>query len=119
MSEFLEGLRSRGCDVDGAMTRFLNNEALYARCYEKFFVDPSIDALRDALAAKDAAAAFRHAHTLKGVTANLGLLPLTKIAARIVEPLRDGEFSSDVLPDYDDFMRQLESFKGISGRTSP
>ena len=39
--------------------------------------------------------AFQAAHTLKGVSGNLGLTPLYEVVCDIVEPLRHGEKRSD------------------------
>ena len=99
MAALMDELRARGCDVEGALTRFLNNEAFYAKCYKKFLDDPAFSALDEALKAKDAETAFRHAHTLKGLTANMGLTPLYDIVVKIVEPLRGGAYHDDLLEE--------------------
>lgn len=36
MSNRLEKLAALGCDVTGAMDRFLNDEEFYFSCYDKF-----------------------------------------------------------------------------------
>ena len=116
MSALLNELRERGCDVEGALTRFLNKEDFYAKCYKKFLDDPAFAALDEALKAKDADAAFRHAHTLKGLTANMGLTPLYDIIVKIVEPLRGGLYSDDLLEKYDVMMQELETYRRIGAR---
>ncbi|WP_087881555.1 Hpt domain-containing protein [Arabiibacter massiliensis] len=52
--------------------------------------DPSFAALADAMAARDYPAAFRAAHTIKGMGLNLMLNPLTDAAVPLVECLRSG-----------------------------
>ncbi len=97
MAALMDELRARGCDVEGALTRFL----------------PAFSALDEALKAKDAETAFRHAHTLKGLTANMGLTPLYDIVVKIVEPLRGGAYHDDLLEIYDAMMRELEAYRRI------
>ena len=116
MIALLEELRERGCDVEGALARFLNKEDFYAKCYKKFLDDPAFAALDEALKAKDAETAFRQAHTLKGLMANMGLTPLYDIVVQIVEPLRGGLYSDDLLDIYDAMMRELEKYRNIGAR---
>ena len=59
---------------------------------------------RQALKDKDYGEAFTAAHTLKGVTANMGLTPLFDRVCAIVEPLRLGEARED----YPDMYREIE-----------
>lgn len=75
----------------------------------KFLDDPSFAELEGALAAGDAAAAFRAAHTLKGVSANLGFARLTASARALTEALRPaagaacdqvGDLAAAVRADY-------------------
>ena len=47
--------------------------------------------------------AFECAHTLKGMLANMGLIPLYDIVVRIVEPLRAGE-PAELLPVCDELL---------------
>ena len=71
-----------GVDVDGALERFMNNEGLLERFLKKFPADPNYGALKEALARGDADAAFRAAHTLKGVAANLSMATLQQRGER-------------------------------------
>lgn len=81
-------LRQLGCDVDGALERLINDEQLYVTCLKTFATDENFDLLRQALAKQDTDAAFACAHTLKGVSANLGLTPLFLALCDLVEALR-------------------------------
>ena len=116
MIALLNELQERGCDVEGALVRFLNKEDFYAKCYKKFLDDPAFSALDKALKDKDADAAFRHAHTLKGLMANMGLTPLYDIVVQIVEPLRGGLYSDDLLGIYDTMMQEMEKYRRIGAR---
>lgn len=113
MSALLDQLRTMGCDIDGAMGRFLNKEDFYAKIYRKFLVEKSFEALGVSLKEKNTDDAFRHSHTLKGVCANMGLTPLLDIVVKIVEPCRAGEYSDDLLKYYDDLMAEFEKYKAL------
>ena len=39
MSTLLEELKSWGCDVDGAMERFIDDEGLYRTCLDSVMAD--------------------------------------------------------------------------------
>ena len=116
MNALLDELRTMGCDIDGAMGRFLNKEDFYARCYKKFLDDPSFAALGEALKAKKSDEAFHHAHTLKGVIANMGLTPLFDIVVQIVEPLRHGSCGDDLMPLYEQLMAELKKYRLLATR---
>ena len=52
--------------------------------------------------------AFEAAHTLKGVTGNMGLTPLYDAVCTIVEPLRTREDREDYTKMYEDVCRQFK-----------
>ena len=58
-----------------------------------FPLDDSFPRLSEALGRGDVQTAFRAAHTLKGVAANLGLERLRSLASDMTERLRRGELS--------------------------
>lgn len=91
MSSFKECFETYGANYDVTMERFMGNEALYLRLFTMLFADENLQKLSGALAAGDLTAAFEAAHTLKGVTGNLGLEPLYRAVCEIVEPLRARE----------------------------
>lgn len=101
MKEILE---AHGVDWDRTMGRFLYDEALYAECLDMLCADPGIDRIRAALAGGDFRAAFEAAHTLKGVSANMGISPLYRCACEIVEPLRACEVA-----DYPPMLNALDA----------
>ena len=116
MGALMNELRERGCDVDGALVRFLNKEDFYAKCYKKFLDDPAFSGLDEALQAKNVDVAFRHAHTLKGLMANMGLTPLHDMAVKIVEPLRAGEYSDELVEIFRQMMKEMEVYRRIATR---
>ena len=94
-------LKAAGVDYDGALSRFMGNEALLMRFLNKFLDDPNFLNLATALAQGDAEKAFQAAHTLKGVAGNLSLSGLYEQAAKISEALRSGDLESakTIMPD--------------------
>ena len=74
----LEGL---GVNTSEALSRFMNNKALYAREAD----------VSSHFKAKDYDTAVASAHTLKGVTGNLSLTPLYAAYTDIVALLRGGQ----------------------------
>lgn len=68
------------------------NRGLYRRLLTRF-ADSEADAcarIRAALAAGERDLAVRHAHTVKGVAANLGILGVQGAAAAVEQALKDG-----------------------------
>lgn len=84
-------LKDAGVDLDGALRRFSGSAQLYERFLLRFPGDETFSQLTAALEAGETKDAFVSAHTLKGVTANLGLESLFTLTSEIVEFLRSGE----------------------------
>ena len=108
----LEELKDWGCDIDGALERFVGDEGLYKTCLYTILDDKSFDGLGETLRANQIKEAFDYAHTLKGVLANMGLTPMYDIVVQIVEPLRVGD-SEGLLPFYEELMQAKEKLAGI------
>lgn len=99
----LQELRDWGCDVDGALERFVGDKELYQECLYTVLTDKAFVGLGEALKCGAVKEAFDCAHTLKGVLANMGLTPMLDITVRIVEPLRDGN-TEGVLEAYEELL---------------
>ena len=94
MRDYLDKLSACGADVSGTMERFMNNEELYKRILKKFLDDASFT---DAVKAKEAGNdedAQMHVHTLKGVSANLGLTPIFTITEEMMQHFRSGDYQA-------------------------
>lgn len=78
-----------GGDYDEVMGR-LRSERLVQKFMLKFPGDGSYRLLCDSLAAGDRKEAFRAAHTIKGVCANLAFNDLLASSEALTEALRDG-----------------------------
>ena len=73
-------------DVLGRLVR----DTLVEKFALRFVQDDSFALLKESLANDDCATAFRAAHTLKGVCANLGFTRLRETAGQLTELLRAG-----------------------------
>lgn len=91
---------SVGSDATEVTQRLGGSPALVKRFLGKFQTDGSLRQLCAALDSADTETAFRAAHTLKGVCANLGLQTLFVKASEMTELLRGGalEDAAAVLP---------------------
>lgn len=89
-----EFYNSLGESLDEVLGR-LRLESRIAKYLGLFLNDPSFDELKNAFANNDAKTAFRAAHTLKGVAANLGLNKLSSSSSELTEDLRPGSFTAN------------------------
>jgi len=81
-----------GIDQADGLRRVGGNRALYRRLLLRFAGSEAdaVERVRAALMAGDRAAAVRHAHTLKGVSANLGIGGVRTVAANLEAALQAG-----------------------------
>lgn len=84
-------LEKNGADVEGTLDRFLGEEEMYVKFLKKTIDSPDFQSLSESIEQKDYKGAFRLAHALKGVTGNLGLIPIENLASDITELLRGKE----------------------------
>lgn len=95
MSDVKMIMTAYGVDYALTMERFMQQERMYVRILGMLFKDESLPALQKAVEEKNLEAAFQAAHTLKGVSGNLGLTSLYEAVCEIVEPLRRLEVRGD------------------------
>ncbi len=84
--EFYEKIGSEYRDVE----KRLGNEQFILRFVSKFIGDPTYGMLETAFSRGDREGAFRAAHTLKGVSSNLGFGKLWQASSELTEYLRPG-----------------------------
>lgn len=114
MDELLkQKLIENGADVEGTLHRFMGNEALFLRFLLKFKDDMNYAKLVESLDQGNYEEAFKYAHTLKGVSANLGLDPVCKPVSALTELLR-GKAAPDV--DMDQVAVQRAALEEAYGR---
>ena len=82
-------LEKAGINFKTGMERFLGNETLFVSFLHKFPKDPSFSQLCIYMENSEVQAAFREAHTLKGVAGNLSLDGLSVLLVPFVERLRE------------------------------
>ena len=98
-----------GGGYEDAITQ-LRKEERIARYIKMFPGDDSFSTLADALKSGDIETAFRGAHTLKGVCANLAFARLRALASDITEDLRGGKdpaHAQQAFPEVEECYRQV------------
>ena len=93
--KFKKQLEENGADVDTTLKRFMGNDGIFMKFILKFLDDKNYAGLLENLEQKDYLAAFNSAHTLKGVTANLGLDPIRDVVSEMTELLRNHQEIDD------------------------
>lgn len=88
-----ECYEAMGGDYEDVLKRLMN-EARIQKFALMFNKDPSMGQLQEAMEAGDCETAFRAAHTLKGICANLGFSSLFKESHDITEALRAGDMET-------------------------
>mgnify|MGYP003411214232 CR=1 FL=1 len=105
-----------GINMEDTLKRFMGNEELYGKFLEKFLHDDSYNQLKISLQEQDLGEAYKNAHMLKGVTANLGIDPLSKVVAILVEDLivakvdRIEKLMKDIDKKYVDIINIIEKY---------
>lgn len=94
MEEKLNKLKNWGCDINGALDRFLNDKDLYNECLLMFVDDENFASLKLHINDDDQKKAFAYVHTLKGVAGNLGITPLFESLSELCEVLRNNIYNT-------------------------
>lgn len=105
MGSFKECFESYGAEYKKTMERFVHKEEFYVKILGALFQDKSMDEMAAALDQGDLSAAFRAAHSLKGMSGNLGLTFLYNAVSEIVEPLR----AADQTADYGELYKKIQA----------
>ena len=110
-----------GGDYDEAMGR-LRSEKLVQKFVLKFLNDGSYGLLCGSLASGDRDEAFRAAHTIKGVCANMAFSALLDSSSQLTELLRAGETGAQtqelfqrVKADYVQTAQAIQAFREEAG----
>lgn len=86
--EVLDILKENGADVENSLKRFMGNRGLYEKFLLKFPSDQNMSNLRECMKNQNYEEAFKCVHTLKGVSANLGLNPIQDLSSQMTELMR-------------------------------
>jgi len=82
-----------GMDLNDVIDRFSGNTALLVRMLKKFPGDKAFSDIESAMAKGDYASASEAAHSLKGLSGNLGLNNLYKIAGGMNQAGKEADYS--------------------------
>lgn len=110
-----EAMEKIGMDVAGALERFMGNEVLYIKFLKKFLDDKNYENLKKYMEEENIEEAFRCAHTLKGLGANLGMEQLYRCISPLVEMLRSGTMEGaakvmeQVTDEYEKIVRLIQT----------
>ncbi len=104
-----------GGDYAGVLAR-LRSERLVQKFVLKFLADGSYDLLKTSLQSGDTAEAFRAAHTIKGMCANLGFARLLASSSELTEALRAGAVPDAALVAQvdDDYRRTADAIRAFA-----
>lgn len=96
--------------------RRLTSERLVKKFAVKFLDDKSYGLLENSLSENNIDEAFRAAHTIKGVCANLGFDKLLHSSSEITEALREGniDMANELFPIVtEDYLLTINSIKSL------
>lgn len=106
-----------GADYEDVLGRLMNDKIVKKFLY-KFADTKDLEMLKNALAAQDYEIAFRMAHNLKGVCANLSIRKLGASSSDLCEEIRDGHgtdrvdsLMAAVVADYDETIAAIRQMQ--------
>lgn len=107
--ELKKKLEENGVDLVNTIRRFMGREDLYLKFLHRLWSDPNYNNLMQHLDEQNFEEAFKDAHTLKGVSANLGLDSVCQPVSEIVELLRGKEKEEIDIAKVEEKRKQLET----------
>lgn len=110
-------LKAAGVNVDDLMERLMGNMNLITRFFKRFPDDKSYELLADSISKGNTDEAFRAAHTLKGVCANLSMTKLFDVISKQVEYLRAGDIENGtrLMPEVTkEYESMIETIRNIN-----
>lgn len=90
---FNEAITKIGVNTEETLRRFSGNSDLMEKFIRKFPQDKTLEGLEAAIAAKEYPSIEETAHTLKGVSGNLGFTELYELSAALVTAVRAKDFA--------------------------
>lgn len=91
-NKFFRDLRYVGVNTDEALTRLVRNERVYESVLNNFLLDTNFEELEKSIAIKDYSKAIFSAHTLKGISGNLGMEILFRTLDELLKKIDDNDF---------------------------
>lgn len=110
MRKILEELLDEGVEVEEALDRLSGNEDLYLSLLVSLTKESTMSDLASALKAGDIKGGIKYSHILKGVTLNLGLLPLSYPCVEILQALRANDLAEakEIMPEAEKLFSELK-----------
>ena len=102
----IDKLNEFGCDTSLGTQRCANNEMLYLRLVNTVPSNQGFNGLYDSIKNNDLEEAFKYAHGLKGILANLSITPILKPIEEITEHLRNKDNI-----DYNPYIKVIEEMR--------
>jgi HPt (histidine-containing phosphotransfer) domain-containing protein len=96
-----------GMDLDGALHRFLGMEEMYVSFLHKYVQDESISNMEKAYEQKDVEELFKAAHSIKGLSSNLGINPVWDVSSKLTEMTRNKTLAEVNLDEIRSLMDEL------------
>ncbi len=87
-------LKQIDVNIEETLQRFSGNKELMEKFIKKFPEDNTTEDLENAIKAKDYKAIEDTAHTLKGLSGNLGFSKLFELSSALVNAIRANDFST-------------------------
>jgi len=101
-----------GVDLKETLSRFIDDKDFYVSCLHIFTSEDEFEVLDDSIKKEDYQKAFEVAHSLKGLTGNLGLTPLYEKLCIFVESLRNKDYSN-IKEEYQEIIEKRNEFLGL------
>lgn len=92
--DILRELASIGVDTDAALTRLARNERVYKKVLCNFLSDTNFKELEKSIESKDYEKIMFFAHSLKGISGNLGMEPLFRKLDKLVKKIHNNDFGN-------------------------
>jgi len=102
-----ECYQSMGADYEDVMRRLVSEERV-KKFLGKLLEDQSFSHLTEAMENGDLEKGFQVAHSLKGISLNLGLTPLAESSSKLTEALRKLEMNKDIGPLFEETRNTYE-----------
>ena len=115
-NEILEELQKLNVDVEISLERFLGNADMYIGFIKEFPSDKSIYTIENYLDEEKWEHAFEIAHTLKGVTGNLGMTTMFEDFSKMCVAYRKNDYTemktiyNKIKNDYTDMCKHIGQF---------
>src|SRR5574344_2484752 len=90
---FNEAINTIGVNTEETLRRFSGNQALMEKFIRKFPQDTTLESLEAAIASKDYKSIEETAHTLKGLSGNLGFTELYELSTALVTAVRTSDYA--------------------------